>query len=64
MRLRPNCDSDRAWMWSVAADFADEVPTPELLAVRFANAESVYLYCLNYLFIPLEISIMIAKLFS
>jgi len=40
MRLRPNCDSDRAWMWSVAADFADEVPTPELLAVRFANAEN------------------------
>ena len=40
MKLRPNCDSDRAWMWSVAADFADETPKPELLAVRFANAES------------------------
>merc|ERR1711911_1809 len=40
MKLRPNCDSDRAWMWSVAADFADETPKPELLAVRFANAEN------------------------
>jgi len=24
----------------VSADFADETPKPELLAVRFANAES------------------------
>ena len=40
MKLLPNCDSDRAWMWSVPADFADETPKPELLAVRFANAES------------------------
>jgi len=40
MKLLPNCDSDRAWMWSVAADFADETPKPELLAVRFANAEN------------------------
>ena len=40
MQLKPNCDSDRAWIWSVPADFADETPKPELLAVRFANAES------------------------
>lgn len=42
MQLKPNCGSDRAWMWSVPADFADETPKPELLAVRFANAESIY----------------------
>jgi hypothetical protein len=42
MELKPNCDSDRAWIWSVPADFADETPKPELLAVRFANAESKY----------------------
>ena len=42
MKLRPNCGSDRAWIWSVSADFADETPKPELLAVRFANAESKY----------------------
>lgn len=40
MQLKPNCGSDRAWMWSVPADFADETPKPELLAVRFANAEN------------------------
>lgn len=40
MKLKPNCDSDRAWVWSVSADFADETPKPELLAVRFANSES------------------------
>lgn len=52
MKLRPNCDSDRAWIWSVAADFADETPKPELLAVRFANAESKHFYDLNAPFIP------------
>lgn len=41
MELKPNCDSDRAWIWSVPADFADETPKPELLAVRFSNAESI-----------------------
>ncbi len=42
MELKPNCESDRAWVWSVPADFADETPKPELLAVRFANAESQF----------------------
>jgi len=40
MELKPNCGSDRAWVWSVAADFADEEPKQELLAIRFANAEN------------------------
>ncbi|XP_046639990.1 ran-specific GTPase-activating protein-like [Daphnia pulicaria] len=44
MELKPNCDSDRAWIWSVPADFADETPKPELLAVRFANAENAKLF--------------------
>lgn len=44
MELKPNCDSDRAWIWSVPADFADEVPKPELLAVRFSNAENAKLF--------------------
>ncbi len=44
MELKPNCDSDRAWVWSVPSDFADETPTPELFAVRFANAESSNLF--------------------
>ncbi|XP_051166395.1 ran-specific GTPase-activating protein-like [Leptopilina boulardi] len=44
MELKPNCGSDRAWVWSVLADFADELIKPELLAIRFANAENATLW--------------------
>ncbi|KAK7065990.1 Ran-specific GTPase-activating protein [Halocaridina rubra] len=44
MDLKPNCGSDRAWVWSVPADFADEEPKQELFAVRFANAENARLF--------------------
>ncbi|CAH1802378.1 unnamed protein product [Owenia fusiformis] len=40
MELKPNCGSEKAWVWSVAADFADEEAKPELLAIRFGNAEN------------------------
>ncbi|KAK6192845.1 hypothetical protein SNE40_004246 [Patella caerulea] len=40
MELKPNCGSERAWVWSTTADFADEEPKAELLAIRFANAEN------------------------
>lgn len=40
MELKPNAGSDRAWVWNTLADFADEHPKPELLAIRFLNAES------------------------
>lgn len=42
MELKPNAGSDRAWVWNTHADFADEKPKPELLAIRFLNAESEY----------------------
>jgi hypothetical protein len=38
MNLKPNCGSDRAWVYSVNVDYADEEPKPELLAIKFANA--------------------------
>lgn len=44
MELKPNCGSERAWVWSVAADYADEEAKSELLAIRFANAESKSLF--------------------
>jgi RanBP1 domain len=44
MELKPNCGSDRAWVYSVAADYADEQIRPELLAVKFGNAESKLRY--------------------
>ncbi|KAI8740009.1 ran-specific GTPase-activating protein-like [Biomphalaria glabrata] len=40
MELKPNCDSDRAWVWSTTSDFADEEMKEEVLAIRFAKAES------------------------
>lgn len=40
MRLQPNIGSDRSWVWKVAADWSDESPTSETLAIRFANSES------------------------
>lgn len=40
MELKPIAGSDRAWVWNTHADFADESPKPELLAIRFLNAES------------------------
>ena len=40
MKLQPNVGSDRSWVWTVLADYADDEPTPETLAIRFANAES------------------------
>lgn len=42
MELKPNAGSDRAWVWNTYADYADEAPKPELLAIRFLNAESEY----------------------
>lgn len=40
MELKPSHNSDRAWIWSTPADFADEEPKAELLALRFANTEN------------------------
>lgn len=50
MELKPNCGSDRAWVWSVLADFADEQLKQELLAIRFANAESKNFFDLFHIF--------------
>ncbi|GFS21187.1 Ran-specific GTPase-activating protein 1 [Elysia marginata] len=40
MELKPNCGSDRAWVWTTQADFADEEAKEEVLAIRFGNAEN------------------------
>lgn len=47
MELRPNIGSDRSWVWKVAADFSESPPTPETLAIRFANSDST-----RILFLP------------
>jgi len=39
MKLQPNVGSDRSWVWKVAADYSEDPPTSETLAIRFANSE-------------------------
>lgn len=40
MELKPNCGSDKAWVWTTPADYADGEAKSEMLAIRFANAEN------------------------
>ncbi|XP_064612450.1 ran-specific GTPase-activating protein-like [Liolophura sinensis] len=40
MNLKANCGSERAWVWSTPADFADDESKAELLAIRFGSAEN------------------------
>ena len=43
MSLLPSAGSDRAWVYTVNADFADEEAKVEQLAIRFKNAESEFI---------------------
>lgn len=38
--MKANIGSDRAWVWSTNADFAEEEPRRELFFIRFSNSES------------------------
>lgn len=40
MDLKPNTGSNRVWVWNTLADYAEEHPKVELLAIRFINAEN------------------------
>ena len=42
MKLKPHACSDKAFVWSTFADFADEEIKSELLAIRFRDANSMY----------------------
>jgi hypothetical protein len=44
MELKDNEGSDRSWVWSVDADFADGVAKNELLAVRFKHREDAVMF--------------------
>jgi hypothetical protein len=44
MELKENAGSDRSWMWSADADFADGVAKSELLAVRFKHREDAVMF--------------------
>lgn len=40
MELKPNIFSDKAWVWNTPADYADESPKSEYLAIRFLTTEN------------------------
>ncbi|XP_028412714.1 E3 SUMO-protein ligase RanBP2-like isoform X2 [Dendronephthya gigantea] len=44
MELKENEGSDRSWVWSVDADFADGVAKNELLAIRFKHREDAVMF--------------------
>lgn len=57
MSLQPNIGSDRSWVWKVAADYSESPPTPETLAIRFANSDSKHgssVYLANASLIPIS----------
>ncbi len=39
MDLKTNLGCERSWVYNVYADFSDEVPTSETLAIRFKDTE-------------------------
>ncbi|XP_058134297.1 E3 SUMO-protein ligase RanBP2 isoform X3 [Dasypus novemcinctus] len=43
MKLTPNAGSDRSFVWH-ALDYADELPKPEQLAIRFKTSEEATLF--------------------
>ncbi|XP_030057332.1 E3 SUMO-protein ligase RanBP2 isoform X2 [Microcaecilia unicolor] len=43
MKLKPNADSDKSFVWH-AFDYADEMPKPEQLAIRFKTPEEAALF--------------------
>eukprot|EP00005_Dracoamoeba_jomungandri_P005970 CAMPEP_0174261106 /NCGR_PEP_ID=MMETSP0439-20130205/11234_1 /TAXON_ID=0 /ORGANISM="Stereomyxa ramosa, Strain Chinc5" /LENGTH=172 /DNA_ID=CAMNT_0015345529 /DNA_START=25 /DNA_END=543 /DNA_ORIENTATION=+ len=44
MELQENVGSDRAWVYTCPADFSDEKPQEETIAIRFANPENAQLF--------------------
>merc|ERR1719392_91518 len=40
MDMKPNCGSQKAWVWKTQADFADEEVKQETLAIKFGNVEN------------------------
>ncbi|XP_049879595.1 ran-specific GTPase-activating protein-like [Pectinophora gossypiella] len=44
IRMNVHCGSDKAFNWSVFADYADETCKQELLAIKFGNAQNAVLW--------------------
>jgi len=40
LKLKENVGSDRSWVWDCPSDAAEDAPSAEVFAIRFANAEN------------------------
>ncbi|KAI9149666.1 hypothetical protein H9P43_009841 [Blastocladiella emersonii ATCC 22665] len=48
MKLVPMAKSDRAWVWTALADFADGVVAPQTLAIRVRDADVANLFAAKF----------------
>eukprot|EP01098_Paradermamoeba_levis_P002826 TRINITY_DN1340_c0_g1_i1.p2 TRINITY_DN1340_c0_g1~~TRINITY_DN1340_c0_g1_i1.p2 ORF type:complete len:172 (-),score=57.46 TRINITY_DN1340_c0_g1_i1:24-539(-) len=48
LKLTENVGSDRSWVWTCPADFADEEAREEVFAIRFANSENAKSFKENF----------------
>jgi len=39
MKLQENKSNDKSWIWNCPADYAEETPSEEIFAIRFANVD-------------------------
>lgn len=58
MELKPNAGSQKAFVYKVFADFADEKPKSECLAIKFGTIESECFHDVHYQFIITIIGIL------
>lgn len=55
MELKPHVGSDKAFVYHVAADYADEKASSELLAIRFGSTESTTSLASSFKLSPLHL---------
>jgi len=65
MKLKSHASSDRAFVWTTLADFADEEPKQELFAIRFRDSDGQLslLFAFRHSHIFKVISVAIIKLY-
>jgi len=61
MKLEENVSSEKSWIWTAFADFADEEPKKETFAIRFQNVENAQKFKEQFQEIQKEMKDLISK---